>query len=76
MSNPVDLDISLWLVGVEENLLGRVLTDGDGGPPRTCPCLKVNSERVSRRSAHFTQLVITKRFGSDETPLLVPLTLA
>lgn len=53
MSNLVELNISLWLVGVEENLLGRMLTDRDGGPPRTCPCLKVNSERVSQRSAHL-----------------------
>lgn len=49
MSTPDELDISLWLVGVEENLLGRTLTDRDGGPPRTCPYLKVNSEHVSQR---------------------------
>lgn len=53
MWNLVEVNISLWLAGVEENLLGRMLTDRDGGPPRTRPCLKVNSERVSQRSAHL-----------------------
>lgn len=71
MSNLVELNISLWLVGVEENLLGRMLTDRDGGPPRTSPCFKVNSERVSRRSAHLGVLP-NSFYPKDSVPIKHP----